>query len=125
MGIQICCKVLTTKVVAQRLQLEAEKRKGKEGKKTQPKRLSAKAKKLTSVWEDSGATDDKEEEESEDKDDTSCVICNRLWRNYKGNKNEKWVICDICDNYCCPKCIPADTNLIDGFYCPECTAWTL
>ena len=38
---------------------------------------------------------------------TACTICNRLWRNFKGKKNECWVQFDICDQYCCCKCIPA------------------
>ena len=46
--------------------------------------------------------------------------CNRLWSSYKGKKSGKWVICDLCDKYCCPKCIPPDTDLSDDFYCRKC-----
>ena len=40
--------------------------------------------------------------------------------SYKGKKSDKWVVCDLCDEYCCPKCIPPDRDLSDHFYCRKC-----
>ena len=42
---------------------------------------------------------------SEDEDDTSCNICEILWKTY--TKKGTWPIYDICDPYICPKCVPA------------------
>ena len=48
-----------------------------------------------------------ESDESDDNEnnDTACIVCNQLWRTYKGKKSEPWLICDICDGYM-SKCSP-------------------
>ena len=116
-------EVLTTEQVAKRLRLEAEERKNKKGRRNKPKEAPEAKKKLTFGEEDSASSDNEVEKSGdEDMDNTRCMICNRLWRDYKGSKNELWVICDICDGFCCPKCIPADTDLDNDFYCSNCTA---
>ena len=36
------------------------------------------------------------------------------------------LVCGLCDEYCCPKCTPSDTDLSDDFYCPKCVdEWLL
>lgn len=56
----------------------------------------------------------------QEENDRKCAVRNRLWRSYKGKKSDEWVICDFCDEYYCPKCIPPDADLSDDFYIPKC-----
>ena len=62
--------------------------------------------------------------EDEEIDQTRCIMCNRLWRKYNGK--EQWLICDICDEYVCPKYVPDNTDLDDDFFgkCGKCTERT-
>ena len=52
--------------------------------------------------------------------DDNCLNCGQIWSTYEGADSELWLICDICDRYVCPKCIPPDTNLSEDFYCMDC-----
>ena len=64
--------------------------------------------------------DGNQESEDEDLDNTACILCGTLWRIYipKGT----WLICDICDDYMCPKCVQKNTDLKAEFHCSKCSA---
>lgn len=64
--------------------------------------------------------DGNQESEDEDLDNTACILCGTLWRIYirKGT----WLICDICDDYVCPKCVQKNTDLKAEFHCSKCSA---
>ena len=64
---------------------------------------------------------DKAQKQLEIEDETECQKCKRLWCNYKGKKNDVWLLCDIFDSYTCPKCIPKGTNFDEEFFCSSCT----
>ena len=57
--------------------------------------------------------------EDEETDEARCIMCNWLWRRYTGKG--QWLICDICDENVCPKCIPDNADLDDDFFCGKCT----
>ena len=46
-----------------------------------------------------------DESDDNENDDTARIVCNQLWRTYKGKKSEPWLICDIGDGYM-SKCSP-------------------
>ena len=63
---------------------------------------------------------DKNEGDESD-DETECQKCRCMWCSYKGKKSDVWLLCDICDSYTCPKCIPKGTNIDEEFFCSSCT----
>ncbi len=86
-------EVLTTDQVAERLRLETEERKEKDSKGKGRKKATAEKKSSATTrrssiaqYEDSESDD---EEEDDDEDDNSCVVCHRLWRKYKGSKDDR------------------------------------
>ena len=63
-------------------------------------------------------TSEPDNESSDDEDDdTSWKQCERYWFTYKGKKSENWLICDLCDQYICPKCVLKDVDLNKDFFC--------
>ena len=46
----------------------------------------------------------------------------KYWSTYKGKKSKNWLICDLCDQYICPKCVPKDVDLNKDFFCSDCSA---
>ena len=62
-------------------------------------------------------TSEPDNESSDDDDDTSWKQCGRYWFTYKGKKSVNWLICDLCDQYICPKCVLKDVDLNKDFFC--------
>ena len=106
-------EVLTTPTVLQRLKDEAEARSAKQKEKKEKLRKNL----LKKIEEDE---EDVESESEEEEDNTTCSLCGQLWRKY--TKKGQWLICDLCDQYICPKCVPRDTDYADDFYCTKCTS---
>ena len=60
---------------------------------------------------------------SDDEDDTICKFCRSKWRRIKG-VTQIWRVCELCDRYVCPKCLPKDIQVDEDFVCRECS-WYL
>lgn len=52
-----------------------------------------------------------------------CKFCRSKWRRIKG-LHQIWRVCELCDMYVCPKCVPKDMQVDEDFVCRECS-WHL
>ena len=104
-GYKLKGEVLKTPEVLERLGNEHEDRKEKKMKPNSSKYdipLTGNKELISEGQCESDESDDNEN------DDTARIVCNQLWRTYKGKKSEPWLICDICDGYM-SKCSPSKT----------------
>lgn len=105
--------------------VDAEKSKLKMRNRIKLKKSIKKASHCTSSnvkWKSKVKTKKKKEKTDIDdlfKDDI-CLNCGQIWSTYEGTDSEVWLICDICDKYVCPKCIPPDTDLSEDYFCMDC-----
>ena len=65
-----------------------------------------------------------ESSDSEDDAATKCKICSSVWRRTKGKLNNIWRVCELCDKYVCPKCVPRDIGISEEFVWSNCS-WQL
>ena len=93
---------MTCNEVVERLRIEEEERVAKKSKSRVPKAKSVQVKLFNTENKENESTSESSDQEEDDM------------------KYTVWVICDPCDEYCCPKCIPPDADLSDDFYCPKC-----
>ena len=92
-------EVLTTPAVLKRLKDEAEIRACK----LKARRVKSKRNLLKQM--EYAKDDDEENNEGDNGEErTACVVCGRLWKAY--TKKGERLICDICDQYVCRKCVP-------------------
>ena len=92
--------------------LEAQTREEKKEIKKPTKKTTMKATKNNEQLQQVTTTDDG--------DHTQCITCGIEWSVYARGSNEVWVICDNCDEYVCPQCVPTETNLDVDFFCNLC-----
>ena len=106
-------EILTSSEVLKCLEIEEEDRQNK-AKAALTKMLAAKKLAQLTFEPDSESSDDED-------DDISCKQCGRYWSIYKGKKSENWLICDLCNQYICLKCVPKDVDLNKDFFCNDCS----
>ena len=108
-------EVLTTPAVLKQLKDEAEIRACK----LTARRVKSQ-RNLLKQMEDAKDDDEENNEGDNGEESTACLVCGRLWKTY--TKRGEWLICDICDQYVCPKCVPKEIDYEDDFFCQRCSS---